>query len=80
MTGIDTELDDAHKRTTIRVLHSDKEFTVPNSSISPINKPEPSDILQHPGNTNNNAIANTTTQDKLKKYGRHLLQNLVKME
>ena len=63
--GIDEDMEDVQKATKIRLLNSDKEFTVSNSSIAPIYKPEPSDILQHPNNTNKNIMTDIMTQGKL---------------
>ena len=52
IVGIDEQTEDKQPASKIRLLNSDKEFIVPNSSIEPTTSPEPSDILQHSMKTN----------------------------
>ena len=65
--GIDQEMENNQKGTKIRVLNSEKEFTVPNHLIAPINDPEPSDILQHPEATNKEGMTDVLSQAQLNK-------------
>ena len=51
----------------IRVLNTEQEYLVPNTSIEPVNNPKPSDILQHPNNTSKSAMIKITNEEKMKK-------------
>ena len=50
----------------IRVLNTDQEYLVLNTSIEPVNNPKPSDNLQHSNNTNKSAMIKITNEEKMK--------------
>ena len=63
MVGIDEDTDDKKPASKTRIFNSDKEYIVPNSSIEPTSSPEPSNVLDHPKNTNVNHMVEVMHRD-----------------
>ena len=68
---------DNHIARKIIILNTGQDYLVPNTSIEPVNNPDPSDIRQHPNNTNKSAIIKIMNQKKMKKIWETLASNFI---
>ena len=67
MISTDTSFDTEKQASKIKVLSGKEEIIVSNTSIVPVNDPEPSEILQHPQNADRKVMLDITSQHKIKE-------------